>query len=66
MKGFNKFIRNKNTVTILGIILIVFLLFIGFNATINSTVNPIAVPVAKEKILPETQITQDKVQYRKI
>ena len=66
MKGFNKFIRNKNTVTILGIILIVFLLFIGFNATINSTVNPIAVPVAKEKILPETQITQDKVQYRNI
>ena len=66
MKGLNKFLRNKNTVTILGIILILFLLFIGFNATIQSTVNPISVPVAKEKILPETQITQDKVQYASV
>lgn len=66
MKGFNKFLRNKNTVTILGIILILFLLFVGFNATIKTTVNSINVPVAKVKILPETQITQDKVQFDKV
>ncbi len=66
MKKLNKFLRNKNTVTILGIILILFLLFFAFNATIKSTVNPIKVPVAKEKILPETEITQDKVMYANV
>ena len=45
MRGLNKFLRNKNTVTVLGIILIVFLLFIGFNVTINQTVNPVSIPV---------------------
>ena len=63
MRGLNKFLRNKNTVTILGIIVIVFLLFIGFNTTINSTVNPVSVPVANKKILPSTQITKDDVKF---
>lgn len=66
MKGLNKFLKNKNTVTVLGIILIIFLLFIGFNTTIKTTVNPISVPVAKQKILPETQITQDMVEYTSV
>ena len=66
MKGLNKFLKNKNTVTVLGIIVIVFLLFIGFNTTIQTTVNPISVPVAKQKILPETQITQDMVEYASV
>ena len=66
MKGLNKFLKNKNTVTVLGIILIVFLLFIGFNTTIKTTVNPINVPVAKQKILPETQITKDMVEYTSV
>ena len=57
MRGLNKFLRNKNTVTILGIILIVFLLFIGFNVTINQTVNPVSIPVAKTTIPAQTKIT---------
>lgn len=66
MRGLNKFLRNKNTVTILGIILIVFLLFIGFNVTINQTVNPISVPVAKTTIPAQTKITGDMLQIKKI
>ena len=66
MRGLNKFLRNKNTVTIMGIILIVFLLFIGFNVTINQTVNPISVPVAKTTIPAQTKITGDMLQIKKI
>ena len=66
MRGLNKFLRNKNTVTILGIILIVFLLFIGFNVTINQTVNPISIPVAKQTIPAQTKITGDMLQIKKI
>jgi len=66
MRGLNKFLRNKNTVTILGIILIVFLLFIGFNVTINQTVNPVSIPVAKVKIPAQTKITGDMLQVKKI
>ena len=66
MRGLNNILKNKNTVTILGIVVIVFLLFIGFNATINSTVNPVSVPVAKRKILPGTQIKQDDVKYTNV
>ena len=66
MRGLNKFLRNKNTVTILGIILIVFLLFIGFNVTINQTVNPVSIPVAKTTIPAQTKITGDMLQIKKI
>lgn len=66
MRSLNKFLKNKNTVTILGIILILVLLYIGYTATIKATVDPIQVPVAKEKILPSTQITADKLQYKNV
>lgn len=66
MRGLNKFLKNKNTVTVLGIILILVLLYIGYTATIKATVDPIQVPVAKEKILPSTQITADKLQYKNV
>ena len=66
MRGLTKFLKNKNTVTVLGIILILILLYFGYNATINATVNPIRVPVAKEKILPATKITAEKIEYRNV
>lgn len=66
MRGLTKFLKNKNTVTVLGIILILILLYFGYNATINATVNPIMVPVAKEKILPSTKVAVEKVEYKSV
>ena len=66
MRGLTKFLKNKNTVTVLGIILILVLLYFGYNATIKATVNPVKVPVAKEKILPATKVTVDKLEYKNI
>ena len=42
------------------------MLFIGFNVTINQTVNPVSIPVAKVKIPAQTKITGDMLQIKKI
>lgn len=64
--SLKKFLKNKNTVTILGIILILVLLYFGYTRTINQTVNPINVPVASRKISAKKQITQDDITYTRV
>ena len=57
-----KFFRNKNTVTILGIVIILIILYIGYSTQINNAVQPVSVPVATETIQPRTEITSDMVE----
>jgi len=59
--SMKKFLGNKNTVTILGIILCLVILFIGYNARINAKVELVQVPYAKETIQPRTYISEDMV-----
>ena len=59
--GLKKFLQNKNTVTVIGVVLAVLVLYVGYNMRVKSAVNPITVPYAKETIKGGTQITQDKV-----
>lgn len=59
--SMKKFLGNKNTVTILGIILCLVILYIGYNYRINSKVELVAVPYAKETIQPKTYITSDMI-----
>lgn len=59
--SMKKFFGNKNTVTILGIILCLVILYIGYNARINSKVELVQVPYAKETIQPRTYITDDMI-----
>lgn len=56
-----KFFTNKNTITILGVIVIIALLYFGYTSTINKATNPVRVPVAKQTIQPRTQITSAMV-----
>lgn len=63
MNKLNKFLKNKNVVTIFGIIIILILLYFGYTVTINNTVRPIVVPVAVEKILPASKVTAEKVKF---
>ena len=56
-------LKNKNTVTIIGVIVIMALLYFWYKAQIDSKVNPISVPVARETIQPKTLITSDMVDY---
>ncbi len=59
--GIKKLLGNKNTVTVLGVVLAVVVLYISYNARVKAAINPISVPYAKETISPGTQITESMV-----
>lgn len=66
MKGnlsitIKKFFTNKNTVTIVGVLLAVVVLYVGYNYRIKSAVNPISVPYATQSIPARTKITSDMI-----
>ena len=64
--AFKKFITNKNTVTIIGIIVILVLLYWGYDRTVKKSVDPINVPVAKSRITAGHEITFDDISYKKV
>ena len=45
---FKRFLSNKNTVTIIGVLLGLIVLYIGYNYRIKTAVSTISVPVAKK------------------
>lgn len=59
--GIKKFFTNKNTVTIVGILVGILVLYIGYNMRINDAIQPVTVPYATTTINPGTQITQDMI-----
>lgn len=59
--SMKKFLGNKNTVTIIGVILCLIILYIGYNYRINSKVELVSVPYAKQTIQPRTYITNDMI-----
>lgn len=64
--SFKRFITNKNTVTFLGVIIGVVVLFFGYNYRISSDINPVTVPIAKQAIPAKTKITDDMLTTVKI
>ena len=60
--SLKKFITNKNTVTILGTLVGIAILYFGYNWRINQQVEQISVVVAKQNIQPRTRITADMVE----
>ncbi len=59
--SFKKFLGNKNTVTILGVLIVVIILYIGYNYRIQSKVSLKQVPVASQTIAPKTEITDSMI-----
>lgn len=59
--SLKKFLGNKNTVTILGVLLCIVILVIGYNKTINSQIKLSQVPYALQTIQPKTLITSNMV-----
>lgn len=66
MTGIKKFLQNKNTVTVLGVIAAIVILYVAYNMRVQSAINPINVPYAKVQINPGTQITADMVGTRAV
>lgn len=64
MIKLKRFFKNKNTVTILGVMAIVLILFFGYRYQVKSAVNPVKnIPVASVTIQPRTKITSDMIEY---
>ena len=63
MNQVKKFLKNKNVITVIGVVLIVGLLYAGYRYTIDKAVEPKRVPVAVETINPRTEITSDMIEY---
>lgn len=61
MNKFNKFLKNKNTVTILGVLACLVILYAGYTIRINKKTALVQVYYAKETIQPKTLITEDMV-----
>lgn len=64
--SIKKFIGNKNTVTILGVLLCIVILYFGYNYRINQKVTKIRVPYANQTIQPKTKITADMISYMEV
>ena len=61
MANFKKFLQNKNTVTILGVLVCLLILYIGYTSRINAKTALVDVYYAAETIQPKTLITKDMV-----
>lgn len=63
LEKIKRFLTNKNTVTIIGLVLIIAILYFVYNSRIKAATNPIRIPVAKVTIQPKTLITDDMIDY---
>ena len=64
--GIRKFLQNKNTVTVVGVVLAIFILYFAYAMRIKSSINPITVPYAAEQISAGTQITESMISTRQV
>lgn len=60
--ALKRFLTNKNTVTILGVIVGALVLIFGYNYRVNSQIEQVTVLVAKQDIQPKTKITESMVE----
>ena len=66
MTGLKRFFTNKNVVTIILVLVVLAILYIGYSSSIKKQTNPVSVPVAAKEIAPRTQITEEDVTYKSI
>lgn len=66
LNGLKRFIANKNTVTIMGVILIIAILYMGYNYQVEQATTPKSYPAAKVTIQPRTLINADMVEMIKV
>ena len=64
MISLKRFFKNKNTVTILGVLAVILILFFGYRYQINKMVSPVKdIPISTKTIQPRTEITKDMIEY---
>ncbi|MBQ8891457.1 MAG: hypothetical protein IJ068_01165 [Bacilli bacterium] len=66
MKKLKQILSNKNTVTLVGAVLIVLVLYVFYNIKVNQATTPIRVPYAIQPIAARTKVTKDMIGYLEI
>ena len=66
MIGLKRFFTNKNVVTIMLVIVILVVLYLGYSGSIKKQTNPVSMPTAAQKINPKTKITSGMIVYKQI
>lgn len=64
--SLKRFFGNKNTVTIIGVLICILVLYIGYNYRIKQATTPVRVPYANQTIQPRTLITADMISYTEV
>ncbi len=64
--GLKRFLKNKNTVTILALLVSLGILYWAYNYRIKKATDPIVVPYATRELQPRTLITSEMVGSRKV
>ena len=64
--GIKKFLGNKNTVTIVCVILGVLVLYFGYNFRVTKSTDPVRVPYAKKTLDKKTKITAELIGYTNV
>ena len=64
--GIKRFLKNKNTVTIIAVLLALGVLYLAYSYRIKIATEPVNVPYAINEIGPRTLITEDMVSTRKV
>ena len=64
--SFKKFLQNKNTVTVVGVVLAIVILYFAYTMRINSAIKPVRVPYAAEQISAGTQIKESMIGIREV
>lgn len=63
---FQKFLSNKNTITILGVLVGIVVLYLGYNWRVQKSVQPVNVPIALTTMFPGTKITEQSFTYASV
>lgn len=64
--SIKRFLGNKNTVTIIGVLIGIVVLYVGYNYRIKVAIDPIHVPFASVEIPGNTLVTDDMVNMIKV
>lgn len=63
---FKKFLSNKNTITILGVLIGVVVLYVGYNWRVSKSIQPVKVPICTSTLISGTKITEEYISYTEI
>lgn len=63
LMSLKRFATNKNTITVIGVVIVVALLYFVYSYQIGTQVDPIKIPVAAVNIQPRTMIKSDMIKY---